>query len=225
MKITFTGSHGTGKSTLVKLLSRHSEFEKFKIFDGVGRRIHTEKKWSDKRKQHYFNWYYVRKHFFTKNFIASRGLIDTLAYSRVTVDFWYHSRLFNWGFKHIYYDHVFYIPIEFPLESDGVRYGEELQPIIDKDIKLILDFYHIPYHVIEGTVEERYKLVCQIVGLEPIVYTYDEGVFDINSVKNVLSEEDEELCRVQEAEIRSIQVKMSEEDGEAFTTVTGKVEE
>lgn len=205
MKIIFTGAHGTGKSTLVKLLSKHPEFQKFKIFDGVGRRIHTKKKkWSDKRKQYYFNWYYIRKHFFTKNFIASRGLIDTLAYSRITVGPWYHSWLFNWGFKHIYYDHVFYLPIEFPLKSDGVRYGEELQPIIDKDIRVILDFYHIPYHIIEGSVEERYALICVILGIEPIAYNYDEGVRDVNSVKTVLSEEDEKLWRDQEAEIRSI---------------------
>lgn len=208
MKIIFTGAHGTGKTTLVKLLARHPEFKKFKIFDGVGRYIHgKKKKWSDKRKQHYFDWYYVRKHYFTKNFIASRGLYDTFAYSRVMVDPWYHWWLFNWGFKHIYYDHVFYLPVEFDIEDDGLRYDEVLQEVINSDIQLILDFYHVPYHTIEGTVEERYASICKILGLEPIV------------------SEDEKLWRAQETKIRSIQVRMSEEGGEGYTTIEGKVEE
>lgn len=207
MKIIFTGAHGTGKSTLVKLLLQHPEFEKYKIFDGIGRHIHTKKnKWSDKRKQRYFNWYYIRKHFFTKNFIGSRGLIDTFAYSRLTVSPWYYWWLFNWGFKHIYYDHVFYLPVEFPLEKDGVRYGEELQYTVDKEIRLILDFYHIPYHTVEGTIEERYELLCQFMGIEPL--EFDKDVFDVGKV-----------------ELENMRFDYDEEGGQGFTTITGKVDE
>lgn len=199
MKIAFTGAHGTGKSTLVKQLRQHPEFIGYKVFDGIGRYIHVKKKkWSDKRKQRYFNWYYIIRHYLTRKFIASRGLFDTYAYSRLTVNPWYHWWLFNWGFKHIYYDYVFYLPVEFPLEADGVRYGEELQESVDEEIELILDFYHIPYHIITGTVEERYEQVCNILGLE--------------------------LDFTEEMIINRAEVRYDEEDEEAFITITGKAD-
>jgi hypothetical protein len=164
MKIAFCGAHGVGKTTIVQDLTPYCP--DLKIYDGVGRKIITKKQnWSRRRTQRYFNWHFATYHFFTKNFITSRTIYDTWAYSRLTVDPWFNYRLHNWCIKSIYYDYVFYLPIEFPLEFDGIRYeGEEFQAQVDKEIKMILDFFHIPYHTITGSHSERLSKVLYMIG-------------------------------------------------------------
>jgi nicotinamide riboside kinase len=59
------------------------------------------------------------------------------------------------------YDLVFYIPIEFPLEKDGVRFeDDEYQKIIDLQIIKYLKRYKIPYITLTGTLEERLKQIA-----------------------------------------------------------------
>ncbi len=168
MKITFTGRHGTGKSTLVDILKGLPELNGYKVYDGIGRAVHTgpKKNRSLKRKQRYFNWYYAWHHYWSKNFIASRSIYDTFGYSRLMVEPQFNHRLFTWAIKHIHYDYLFYLPVEFSLEEDGVRYGSELQEMHDKETKLILDYHHIPYHEITGTVDERLGQIGTVLGFD-----------------------------------------------------------
>ncbi len=166
MKISFCGSHGTGKSTLVDVLRNLPELKDHKVYDGIGRTVHTggKKDWSLKRKQRYFNRWYVWHHYWSKNFIGSRSIYDTFAYSKIMVGLWFNYRLMNWAIRHIHYDYLFYLPVEFELEEDGVRYGSEIQEIHDEETKLMLDYYHIPYHELVGSVQERLDQIASILG-------------------------------------------------------------
>lgn len=168
MKIAFVGSHGTGKSTLLEILQNRPELIGHRVYDGIGRAVHTgsKEKWSLKRKQRYFNRYYVWRHYWSKNFIASRSIYDTFGYSKLMVGLWFNYRLMNWAIRHIHYDYLFYLPIEFPLEEDGVRYGRELQEQHDNETRLILDYHHIPYHTLTGTVQDRVDQLAGILGFD-----------------------------------------------------------
>ncbi len=166
MRIAFVGSHGTGKSTLVEVLQNRPELIGHSIYDGIGRLVHTgvKKDWSLKRKQRVFNRWYVWNHYWSKNFVGSRSIFDTYAYSRIMVGPWFNHRLYSWAIRHIYYDYLFYLPIEFPLEDDGVRYGLEIQEQHDRETRLILDYHHIPYHTLTGSVQDRVDQMAAILG-------------------------------------------------------------
>ncbi len=59
---------------------------------------------------------------------------------------------------------VCYIPIEFPVEDDGVRSTDEnFRSSIDFMIKNLLDCANIPYHTITGTVEERVAMIDKLL--------------------------------------------------------------
>lgn len=170
----FTGTHGVGKTVLLQELVTRGIFEKadprfchwnYMIFDGIGRRVHT-KRWSEKSKQRYFNYWYVWNHYIYRNFVGSRSIYDTWAYSRLGIGLDFNRHLFNWAVRHITYDFVFYIPIEFPLVEDGIRYTDtEFQILHDKETKLILEYHHIPYHKISGSVSQRIDQVRTILNV------------------------------------------------------------
>lgn len=163
-----------GKSTLIldprmgeilRAADVHWEHWHYKLWDGIGRHVHAKySNMSDQMKQRYFNWWYVYNHYRVSSYAGSRSIYDTWAYSRLLVGPWFNYRLMSWAMKHIWYDHVFYIPIEFSLEQDGIRYSDlEFQKLHDRETKLILDFYKIPYHVITGTIEERLDQIQRIL--------------------------------------------------------------
>lgn len=185
MKIAFCGTHGTGKSTLLheiipllKVSEGYSdevvhqyplgfislEFN-YKVFDGIGRRIYTEKKhWSERRKQYYFNWWYAWNHYVQSNFIGSRSIFDTFGYSRLGMGMEFHRRLIDWSCRHIDYDFLFYIPIEFDLERDGIRPDDEsFREMHDRETRVLLDYYHVPYHKIHGTIQQRLDMLRSIL--------------------------------------------------------------
>lgn len=171
MRISFTGAHSVGKSTLVKILRETyddsiSELCGDITYDGIGRNIINNENWSLKNKQRYLNYWYAFTHLKNVDFLSSRTVYDTWAHSRTMINPWFNHHLFSWVTKNIYYDYVFYVPIEFDIVNDGVRYiDKDLQVQIDKEIVLILNFFHIPYHSITGSVEERIIKVRSIIGI------------------------------------------------------------
>lgn len=165
MKLAFAGAHSVGKSTLVNIIRDYPVLANYGVYDGLGRKI-LKKNWSIKNKQRYFNWWYAINHAYHDDFISARTIYDTQAHSKIMIDPWFNTRLFNWAIKYIYYDYVFYIPPEFPIEDDGGRYTDpDLQFRLDKETKLIMDSNHIPYHTITGSIEERTNQVRNILGL------------------------------------------------------------
>ena len=176
MRIIFEGTHGTGKSSLLQELISQGILQSidpcfscwhYKILDGIGRRVHEQhKSWSEKTKQHYIDWAYAYYHWGTLHFTSSRGIFSTYAYSRLFQGRDFDRRLLDWCMRNVYYHYVFYLPIEFPLIDDGVRYTDvDFQKQHDKETKLIMDYWRIPYHTITGSLDERVEQVKNILGL------------------------------------------------------------
>jgi nicotinamide riboside kinase len=99
-----------------------------------------------------------------QDFISDRTVIDVLAYATTMCRPSMTARLKDMAEMHLKdnpYDLVFYIPIEFPLEKDGVRFEDDsYQKIIDLQILKYLKRYKIPYITLTGTLEERLKQIA-----------------------------------------------------------------
>lgn len=62
------------------------------------------------------------------------------------------------------YDFVFYVPIEFPPEDDGVREDSlKFQKEIDVQIKELLGKFDVNYETVSGNVEERVQSVVDLI--------------------------------------------------------------
>jgi len=58
------------------------------------------------------------------------------------------------------YEQIFYLPIEFPVEADGIREEEsEFQSAIDSEIRSLLERYDLRFTAVNGSVEERTEQV------------------------------------------------------------------
>lgn len=159
MRIGLTGSHSTWKSTLAKLFPNQIE--------EIARWVIAEKWHPDtlsKSELDDFELVIMKRQIeaeenMKESFISDRTVIDVLAYATTMCRPSMTARLKDMAEMHLEtnpYDLVFYIPIEFPLEKDGVRFEDEhYQEIIDLQIKKYLKRYKIPYITLTGTVEER----------------------------------------------------------------------
>ncbi len=163
MRIGLTGSHSTGKSSIARNFSNHIE--------EIARGVIAEKWHPDtlsKEELDDFELVIMKKQIEAENtmqdFISDRTVIDVLAYATTMCRPSMTARLKDMAEMHLKdnpYDLVFYIPIEFPLEKDGVRFEDDsYQKIIDLQILKYLKRYKIPYITLTGTLEERLKQIA-----------------------------------------------------------------
>lgn len=164
MRIGLTGSHSCGKSTLTKHF--HNKIEE------IARGVIAEKgkpETLSKEELDDFELVIMKRQIEAENsmedFISDRTVIDVLAYANTMCRPSMTARLKEMVELHLEtnpYDLVFYIPIEFPLEKDGIRFEyEHYQKIIDLQILKYLKRYKIPYITLTGTVEERLRKIEQ----------------------------------------------------------------
>lgn len=161
MKILI-GSHGTGKTTLLKEVS--TSFPDYYVTDGFSRpvlKIGRMLELTNNEKQYAINelsaWAY-QNYLTHKNVISTRSLVDCIIYSQILtpdVDIEDIITLFEKTKNEVEY--FFYIPIEFDFVDDPDRLSYDLQVKIDE---VIQDFIkkHIPNEkvvTLTGTVEER----------------------------------------------------------------------
>lgn len=187
MKICLTGSHGTGKSTILKVLQEKLPGYTFQISSPT-----REAVGKDSTKLNFGTTEESQKLIAAKvidlvekasqNYVTTRSLIDVLAYtiyfSKVneenfpTGDFI--AKQFELVEKHKKdFDIYFYLPIEFDIPEIELgkefREGQENKDY-HKTIDIILQFllwtFDIPYIVIKGTVEERVEKILKILGKE-----------------------------------------------------------
>ena len=168
MKILI-GSHGTGKTTLLKEVS--TRFPDYYVTDGFSRpviKIGKMLELSNNEKQYAINelsaWAYENylKH---KNVISTRSLVDCIIYSEIltpNVDIENLVCLFEETKDQVEY--FFYIPIEFTFEQgDPDRLSYELQIKIDEIIQEFIK-KHIPEEkvvTLRGTIEERLEQISK----------------------------------------------------------------
>jgi len=181
MKIAFTGSHGTGKTTLLndakpilvpRGLSYVTEVARHIIQRGyplnmdanvdsyihyINDQLNAEKAMSD-----------------SSIFISDRTLLDPLAYALVNrelprpyiPDYFIDMMENVWLLEKERYDTYVYFPVEFPMQIDNVRPDdEEYRRIIGEKIIELLDKHRVTYVVVSGTPKERLNCFLSMIGL------------------------------------------------------------
>jgi predicted ATPase len=169
MRNVFIGSHGTGKTTLCKVLKKLDS--SIAIRDGVSRpvKIARDKTGMTPYQEQAvineltkFYWEY-NKDF--DNIFLARSPLDVEVYSRVFDMEDLADEMENWirtsGMLNEDVNY-FYLPIEFEIEDDGVRFVDvELQKKVDEELQKSIKKYNIKVTKLTGSVEDRIKQIYQ----------------------------------------------------------------
>lgn len=171
MKLIFSGTHGTGKTTTFNNLKKYSEFKNHVFITEVvrnlakyGLKINRD---ADINSQKLiFNTYYK---ILTENtnYVSDRGLIDVLAYSLLIMEKNRNNN--NKEFNELIQNQIsilkrfisksnelvmVYFPIQFPLHADGIRDTDpDFQKKIDNNIR------HIIFNKINPELTSKQKIL------------------------------------------------------------------
>ncbi len=179
-KIAFLGGPGTGKSTLIKALDveysmagwnssvclefvreyiasygvPESIFEQFMLYEG------------QKRREQEYNHCDI--------IFCDNSTILNFIYGLMSCNYndpkqvYALTLLFTWAIKDLAEYEIFYLPREFDLTEDGIRYQAETEAAeLDKRIKALLDMFGVPYTEITGDLNTRVEKVKAALGFEP----------------------------------------------------------
>jgi nicotinamide riboside kinase len=179
MKIAFVGSFSTGKTTLANLFAREWDYpllpevarEVVKLGFPLDQSATAETETLIFLKQ----WRAEVTH---ERFVADRSIYDVLAYADWVMEhqdadrkenhLWYESRELAVMDLRARYDHVFYLPVEFPIVLDGLRPDDTaFQADIDRRITDLLKSEDVSFHTLTGPVDARQEQVRQVVGTAP----------------------------------------------------------
>lgn len=169
--IYICGSHSVGKSTIINMYCNYLDSKKqpYQRNESPRIRVTKDKLYTgvDDLNQMYITFDGLSKmcSYFTNitktPYISDRWLIDNIAYSSlsptITLELKYiHFRFLNYFLKE-WNVKVFYIPVEFLLESDGVR-PESIayQNQVDIALRKLLNSEKISYTTLTGSPEERF---------------------------------------------------------------------
>ena len=171
MKIGFCGTMSVGKTTLVNELAKLSEFkdytsrtERSKHLMDMGIPLNTD---STLKGQLVFAAERASELLCDK-IITDRTVIDVMAFSALSESMTANEAFhLNSALGHLVedYDHLFYIsPVGVKIEDNGVRETDvRYRDNINKKILQILDWRDAKYTTIQGTTEERVKLVKSVI--------------------------------------------------------------
>ena len=157
MKIALTGTHGVGKTTLAKMLVERLNLPY--IHEGARSVIEMlntynldYRDFGDEQRSLFqkcvVNLQLIVENGFSQGFVSDRSLFDCQAYSNFDIE------VPNIADR---YDLIVYLPIEFELEKDGVRFTD---PVFQKEIntKILKSIENIdPNKLIKvtGNLQER----------------------------------------------------------------------
>ena len=169
----FIGSHGTGKSLLLKVLK--NEIPSY-TSDGFSRPIHECESLSVFQRQAVINrltlWAFKNYLEVNINVFSARSIIDAIIYTELFFPDLSDEKKEEIGLKDLYENlsllkskniRFFYIPIEFKFVDDGVRYSEVLQKKIDEKILSFIHKNNIYTSLITGSIEERKEKVLKLI--------------------------------------------------------------
>lgn len=171
-RIAVAGSHGVGKSTLCERLQ--SELKQrgidVSVISGIARNL-IEKGFPlgrEATQQSYIHYIVEQLHaeraLRGRSFISDRTLLDPLSYAEVNHALHFPGILSDmidllrnvWELESEMYDFYVFVPIEFPMTSDGIRpEGQDYQFQIEQQIKAHLQSHQIRYISVKGTLEQR----------------------------------------------------------------------
>lgn len=177
VKIAFVGSFSTGKTTLAEHFAREWEMT---LLPEVAREVvelgfPLDQNATAETETLIFlkQWHAEETH---PAFVADRSIYDVLAYadwvmenkdhSRKEDHLWLQSRAIATFDLRARYDHVFYLPIEFPIVLDGLRPDDAgFQSEIDRRLLELMSTADVRYHALTGTISERCQQVRDAVGV------------------------------------------------------------
>lgn len=170
MRIGITGTHSTGKTTLMHALRSESVFEGFQICDEVTRWVKSlgvdiNENGSDLSQElvmmkHVYNIY------MHEDMLADRTTLDGLVYSRAL-----HAagKISDKTLQKVHtvfsktideYDFLFYIKPEFDIEDDGVRSSDkEWQKVVEELFDSAIEHFELKVIPISGSVRQRVEQV------------------------------------------------------------------
>ena len=176
MKIAFVGSFSTGKTTLANLFAREWDLP---LLPEVAREVvqlgfPLDQNATAETEALIFlkQWRAEVSH---EQFVADRSLYDVLAYGDWVMEnkegyrkedhLWFESREIAAMDLRARYDHVFYLPVEFPIVLDGLRPDNPaFQADIDRRVVELLRGADVAFSTLTGSIEERQEQVRQAVG-------------------------------------------------------------
>ena len=173
MRIGFCGTMSVGKTTLVNALKELPEFkdyyfrtERSKHLMNLGIPLNTD---STLKGQLVFASERAAE-LMQEKIITDRTVIDVMAFCELSESMTANEAFYlNSALGHLIddYDYLFYVsPVGVKMEDNGIRETDiKYRDEINKKILSILDLRDIKYTTIQGTTEERIKLVKQTISL------------------------------------------------------------
>jgi nicotinamide riboside kinase len=176
MKIAFVGSFSTGKTTLANLFAHEWDYP---LLPEVAREVVAlgfplDQSATAETETLIFlkQWRAEASH---ARFVADRSIYDVLAYADWVMEnqdgdrkenhLWYESREIATMDLRARYDHVFYLPVEFPIVLDGLRPDNpEFQADVDRRIVALLEGADVAFVTLTGSIEQRQEQVRRTVG-------------------------------------------------------------
>lgn len=172
MRIAVVGSHSTGKTTLVRALSAYLNIP---VLTEVAREKIAE---SDKLPHHMTPEErsafqggvlaeQIRRETAAEKFLSDRSVFDAAAYAFDTPGY---ENLFETARNHATgfpYEKIFFLPIEFPLEGDGIRNEDEAyRKKVEDVLAATIERSGTPYVRITGSREERLAACLESLGID-----------------------------------------------------------
>lgn len=173
MKLTFTGTHSTGKTTLLNELKTMEKFNDFVFEEEITRKLQRQgfdinEAGGDETQQRIMDAHLDNtKH---EKCVLDRCSLDGIVYThylymknQISVD------VFKTAFDiflntYKLYDYMFYLKPEFEIVDDNVRStNKDFQKDIEKLFDSYIENFNIKVHYITGSVEDRIKQIREIV--------------------------------------------------------------
>lgn len=170
MKIAIAGSHGTGKTTFAKALAKRLGFS---YIHDIVREEALKKGWAinENTPPEVQRWLVDRQSELEavtpEGWVADKCLFDYWVYAEIifSKDKETLEDIRNRVERNARYDVVFYLPIEFPMELDGIRSEDlQFQKEVDSRYRKYLEESGIEYIVISGSVEQRVNQALSHLG-------------------------------------------------------------
>lgn len=162
MKIAIAGAHGVGKTTFAKDLANKLNLN---YIHDIVREEAVKKGFviNENTPPEVQLWLVCRQweleQTTPQSWVADKSLLDYLVYGEIILEDDNLKKIIREIVKrNAHYDPVFYLPIEFPMEFDGIRSEDkEFQKEVNRCYKKTLEELGIKHIFISGSPEERVK--------------------------------------------------------------------
>lgn len=166
----FLAAHGTGKTTLTKeIVKVKKDIYVTDAFSRPIKKASARTGLSELQIQvlNFELMIWAQENYYNQNVLTTRSLFDSIIFARLlTPELPILSEIEDIVRRDKgKIESIFYLPIEFPLVDDGIRYGSELQRLYDNEIHNLVrefDLYDKMY-TISGSLEKRLSQILLLL--------------------------------------------------------------